>query len=130
MADTSQASPAAAPFPHIRSCKLCRQRKVKCNCQHPCSHCARAGQTCLYPAGSGRVPKRLCRAKNLQLMDKLSRLENIIKRLVSESRDDAKGMPAADGHLEKHKVPARRSAKLEAKDRQVLLALSGESSRD
>ncbi|KAI3400384.1 hypothetical protein diail_3401 [Diaporthe ilicicola] len=96
MADHSQLSAAAPPFPHIRSCELCRQRKVKCDRQQPCSHCTRSGQECLYPSGPGRAPKRSRRAENAQLMDKLSRLEHIIKRLASENKSDA-GSPLA-GH--------------------------------
>lgn len=99
MADTSDAAAAATPYPHIRSCELCRQRKVKCDRQQPCSHCAKSGQDCLYPAGPGRAPKRSRRAENAQLMDKLSRLEHIIKRLASENTDDTD--PAAAGHAER-----------------------------
>lgn len=129
MADaTSQASPAATPFAHIRSCELCRQRKVKCDRQHPCSHCAKAGQNCSYPAGPGRAPKRSRRAENAQLMDKLSRLEHIIKRLASEGRDDSDADAAAGGHPEKDAGPAQHSAKSEGEDKRVLGTPSGGSS--
>ncbi|KAJ0116594.1 hypothetical protein J7T55_009744 [Diaporthe amygdali] len=94
MADTSRLPPAATPFPHIRSCELCRQRKVKCDRQQPCSHCTRSGQECLYPSGPGRAPKRSRRAENAQLMDKLSRLEHIIKRLASENPVDSEAVLA------------------------------------
>lgn len=94
MADTSRLAPAATPFPHIRSCELCRQRKVKCDRQQPCSHCTRSGQECLYPSGPGRAPKRSRRAENAQLMDKLSRLEHIIKRLASENPGDSEAVLA------------------------------------
>ncbi|KAF4210534.1 hypothetical protein CNMCM8980_002406 [Aspergillus fumigatiaffinis] len=30
----------------INSCLACRQRKLKCNRQQPCSNCARAGREC------------------------------------------------------------------------------------
>lgn len=89
MADAFQPPAASAPYPHMRSCELCRQRKVKCDRGQPCSHCARSGQDCLYPAGPGRAPKRSRRAENAQLMDKLSRLEHIIKSLASENKGDA-----------------------------------------
>ncbi|KAI7774093.1 hypothetical protein LA080_009296 [Diaporthe eres] len=99
MADSSQpSSAAAAPFPHIRSCELCRQRKVKCDRRQPCSHCTRSGQDCVYPAGPGRAPKRSRRAENAQLMDKLSRLEHIIKRLASENKGDSEA--AVEHHSE------------------------------
>ncbi|KAG8158052.1 hypothetical protein KVR01_011813 [Diaporthe batatas] len=122
MADTSQTSPAAAlaaPFRHIRSCELCRHRKVKCDRQTPCSHCARAGQTCSYPAGPGRAPKRSRRAENAQLMDKLSRLEQIIKRLASEGGENADNDAAVDGHHEdKDGDPSQRSANPEGDAKQ------------
>lgn len=96
MTDPSQPSAPAPPFPHIRSCEWCRQRKVKCDRQQPCSHCARSGHDCLYPSGPGRAPKRSRRAENAELMDKLGRLEHIIKRLASENKGDAESTLA--GH--------------------------------
>lgn len=111
MADPSQAPAAATPYPHMRSCELCRQRKVKCDRRQPCSHCARSGQDCLYPAGPGRAPKQSRRAENAQLMDKLSRLEHIIKRLASEDKSDAEP--------EKHVDHKQHSAKSESEDRQI-----------
>ncbi|KAI1371338.1 fungal-specific transcription factor domain-containing protein [Hypoxylon crocopeplum] len=69
--------------PYIRSCMFCRHRKVKCDRQHPCSNCAKTGSDCLYPPGPGRAPKRPRRTMDTQLVDRLSRLESIIRRLQS-----------------------------------------------
>jgi hypothetical protein len=58
-------------------------------------------------------------------MDKLSRLEHIIKRLASENTDDA---DAANAGQPQDADPAQRSAKSEGDDKQVLFTASGESS--
>lgn len=64
---------------HIRSCSSCRQRKVKCDRQRPCTNCIRSGVECVYPPGRGRAPKRPRGALNVQLSQRLSRLETIIR---------------------------------------------------
>ncbi|KAF3763953.1 hypothetical protein M406DRAFT_227231, partial [Cryphonectria parasitica EP155] len=79
---------------HLRSCVLCRQRKVKCDRQQPCSHCTRSGNDCVYPSGRGRAPKRPRRDVEEQLAEKLSRLETIIKRLASENASQANALSA------------------------------------
>lgn len=59
-------------------------------------------------------------------MDKLSRLEHIIKRLASENKDDTD--TAAAGQAE-DADPAQRSAKSEGEDKQVLFTPPNESSK-
>lgn len=76
---------AAAAAPHLRSCTVCRQRKIKCDRQQPCSSCSRSGCECVYPSGRGRAPKRSGRHVDAQLTAKLARMEAIIKRLTSEN---------------------------------------------
>ncbi|KAJ4419179.1 hypothetical protein N0V82_005086 [Gnomoniopsis sp. IMI 355080] len=76
---------AAAAPPHLRSCVVCRQRKVKCDRQQPCANCTRSRCQCVYPAGRGRAPKRARRAADAQLADKLARLETIIQRMAAEN---------------------------------------------
>jgi hypothetical protein len=34
----------------LRSCAVCRSRRVRCDKQSPCSNCRRAGITCVYPS--------------------------------------------------------------------------------
>lgn len=78
--------PGSGPIQHPRSCVVCRQRKVKCDRQQPCSNCTRAGCACVYPTGRGRAPKRARRVvADAQLVDKLARLETIIQRLAEEN---------------------------------------------
>lgn len=85
MADTAQTNgrPAASPSPQLPSCTICRQRKVKCNRQQPCSNCVRSGCDCVFPVGRGRAPKRSRRVVEGQLIDKLARLETIIQHLAT-----------------------------------------------
>lgn len=80
----------SAPPTQLRTCTACRQRKVKCNRQQPCSHCIRSGYDCIYPTGRGRAPKRSRRFVDAQLVDKLARLETIIQRLASENGSNCK----------------------------------------
>ncbi|EAW20377.1 putative C6 transcription factor [Aspergillus fischeri NRRL 181] len=68
-----------------RSCLLCRSRKVKCDRQQPCGGCIRAASTCIYPTGTGRAPKRpLQSTNNPAVLDRLDRLESIIRQLESQ----------------------------------------------
>lgn len=87
MADATDAQDAASHSAalHPRSCVVCRQRKVKCDRQQPCSNCTRSKCACVYPTGRGRAPKRARRVADAQLADKLARLETIIQRMAAES---------------------------------------------
>lgn len=87
--ESTAAAPSAPPT-QLRTCTVCRQRKVKCDRQQPCSHCIRSGCDCVYPTGRGRAPKRSRRFVEGQLVDKLTRLETIIQRLASESASNSK----------------------------------------
>ena len=54
---------------------------MKCDRQRPCGICARTDIECVYPPGPGRAPKRPRRALDTKLLDRLSRLEYIVKSL-------------------------------------------------
>lgn len=82
---------------HPRSCTFCRQRKVKCDRQKPCSHCLRANNDCSYPAGRGRAAKKPARTLDTRLVDRLQKLENIIKQLNSEVDATANAVPSGSG---------------------------------
>ncbi|RDW58930.1 putative C6 transcription factor [Aspergillus mulundensis] len=69
----------------LRTCTLCRQRKVKCDRQQPCSNCTRAATECVYPAGLGRAPKRARKAVEARLLAQLSRLESVVKHMETHS---------------------------------------------
>ncbi|KAJ4250972.1 hypothetical protein NW762_011622 [Fusarium torreyae] len=81
--NTTPESVGVFPSP-LRSCVLCRQRKVKCDRQQPCSNCVHCKLECSYPAGRGRAAKKCRRTLDNRLIDRLQRLEDIIKRLSSQ----------------------------------------------
>ncbi|CBF82140.1 putative C6 transcription factor [Aspergillus nidulans FGSC A4] len=84
----------------LRSCTLCRQRKVKCDRQQPCSNCTKAKTQCVFPPGLGRAPKRPRKAVEARLLAQLSRLESVVKRMEQQSQDAtsrAASQPLSDG---------------------------------
>lgn len=87
MAEATDAQDAVPPSAalHPRSCVVCRQRKVKCDRQQPCSNCNRSKCACVYPTGRGRAPKRARRVADALLADKLARLETIVQRMAAEN---------------------------------------------
>lgn len=97
MADTARAATVSAAVPQLRTCTVCRQRKVKCDRNQPCSNCVRSGCECVYPTGRGRAPKRPRRVVDTQLVDKLARLETIIQRLASENGSNPGVLSANSG---------------------------------
>lgn len=82
------------PLP-LRSCTFCRQRKVKCDRQKPCSNCLRANNDCSYPAGRGRAAKKSTQTLDARLVDRLQKLENIIKQLTSHADATANVLPSS-----------------------------------
>ncbi|VTT56406.1 unnamed protein product [Fusarium fujikuroi] len=84
------------PLP-LRSCTFCRQRKVKCDRQKPCSNCIRANNDCSYPAGRGRAAKKSTQTLDAPLVDRLQKLENIIKQLTSQVDATANALPSSSG---------------------------------
>ncbi|KAI0441194.1 fungal-specific transcription factor domain-containing protein [Xylaria telfairii] len=72
---------------HLRSCVLCRQRKVKCDRRQPCSNCLRAGANCVHPPGAGRAAKRPRQAVDVKVLDRLSQLETTIRRLQQQTKE-------------------------------------------
>jgi hypothetical protein len=93
-------SSAPAPAPKLRSCVVCRSRKVRCDKQSPCSNCRRANISCVTPS-TNRPPRWARRLERLtnnaaasnapapqdadpsvgKLMDRLRNLENLVKEL-------------------------------------------------
>jgi hypothetical protein len=83
---TESSSTSAHPT-HLRSCVLCRQRKVKCDRRQPCSNCIRAEATCVHPPGAGRAAKRPRQVVDARVLDRLSQLETTIRRLQQQAKD-------------------------------------------
>ncbi|KAI1356415.1 hypothetical protein F5Y01DRAFT_267266 [Xylaria sp. FL0043] len=84
--NSQAAQPAQQQPTHLRSCVLCRQRKVKCDRRQPCSNCIRAGSNCVHPPGAGRAAKRPRQAVDTKVLDRLSHLESTIKRLQQQAK--------------------------------------------
>lgn len=81
--DPSAPGLPSAHSSQLRTCIVCRQRRVKCDRRLPrCSSCVRSDAHCIYPSGRGRAPKRPRREVTTpQLSERLSRLESIISQL-------------------------------------------------
>lgn len=72
-----------------RSCVTCRKRKVKCDKTHPCTNCNRARIECIYPA-PGRAPRKVRKigdGRDKELLERLRRLEGVVKNLGVEMPD-------------------------------------------
>lgn len=70
-----------------RTCTRCRARKIKCDRQKPCKGCVSTEAECVYPSGPGRAPKRPRKVVNQRVLDRLERLESVLKRMASDGRD-------------------------------------------
>lgn len=91
--------------PKVRSCVVCRSRKVRCDKQSPCSNCRRANIPCVFPATDR--PPRWARRLDLiankaaanaanpqaaqdadpgvsQVMERLRTLEGLVKELTGQ----------------------------------------------
>ncbi|QIW99488.1 hypothetical protein AMS68_005006 [Peltaster fructicola] len=69
--------------PNPRSCVTCRRRKVRCDKMHPCANCTRAHIECIFPA-PGRAPRKTRKiegGRDKELLDRLRRLEGVVKGL-------------------------------------------------
>ena len=98
--------PLSAPTlsPKVRSCLVCRTRKVRCDRQSPCSKCRQANIACVFPstARPPRWARRLERLTNdnaaasnasapqdvdpsvVKVMDRLRNLESLVKELSGQ----------------------------------------------
>lgn len=105
MPEKNAKSPLLAPtlMPKLRSCVLCRSRKVRCDKQAPCSNCRRANIACVFPS-TDRAPRWARRFERLannstasnvpalqdadqgveKVMDRLRSLENLVKDLKDQ----------------------------------------------
>lgn len=102
-ASASGPAPAPAPGPpKLRSCVVCRSRKVRCDKLSPCTNCRRANIPCVVPSNDRppRWARRLERVSNNaastattpqaagpaadQVMDRLRNLEALVKELSTQ----------------------------------------------
>lgn len=100
---------ASASAPKLRSCVVCRRRKVRCDKANPCSNCRRGNIACVFPS-SDRPPRWARRLERLtqdaaqssqeggasaatnqptivqapHVMERLRTLESLVKELSSQ----------------------------------------------
>ncbi|KAI0425544.1 fungal-specific transcription factor domain-containing protein [Xylaria sp. FL1042] len=106
----SQAAQSTQPT-HLRSCVLCRQRKVKCDRRQPCSNCIRAGSNCVHPPGAGRAAKRPRQAVDTKVLDRLSHLETTIRRLQQQAKSREAESQIASESASEHALSAEPQAR-------------------
>ncbi|KAK0665003.1 Bikaverin cluster transcription factor bik5 [Lasiodiplodia hormozganensis] len=94
----SSASGSSALNP--RSCVTCRRRKVKCDKKHPCTNCTKARIECIFPA-PGRAPRKARKPPDAELLERLRKLEGMVKTLGGAAVEDGNAQPA-----EEEKAPA------------------------
>ncbi|CAG7937081.1 unnamed protein product [Penicillium olsonii] len=96
--------------PKLRSCVVCRSRKVRCDKRAPCSNCRRANIACVFPS-TDRPPRwarRLDRGASSDrvdvvadgVMDRLHHLESLVKDLSSrleQSKSTATSVGGSSG---------------------------------
>ena len=93
---------ASASKPKVRSCVVCRTRKVRCDRQSPCSNCRRANIACVFPS-TDRPPRWARRLERItkeeaskpkksqdpdpaaaRVVERLRNLENLVKELSGQ----------------------------------------------
>lgn len=118
-ADSISESQGQSVKPILRSCNLCRKRKVKCDRVDPCAHCQRSGIKCVFSAPSrlprGRQGGR--RKADTELLSRIAKLENLVKNLEG------------DGSLPASKSDVSGSSGLGMNQQRKLLAMTSSSSR-
>ncbi|RBR10704.1 uncharacterized protein FIESC28_09351 [Fusarium coffeatum] len=92
-ASAPEKSARSAPTAKLRSCVVCRSRKVRCDKLSPCSNCRRANIPCVVPSNDRppRWARRLerfngdaqteSRPSGDQALERLQTLENLVKEL-------------------------------------------------
>ncbi|KAH7156723.1 fungal-specific transcription factor domain-containing protein [Dactylonectria macrodidyma] len=99
---TPASASASASATKLRSCVVCRSRKVRCDKLSPCSNCRRANIACVVPSNDRpprwarrleRITKDAASAERtprdadpgaLQVMERLRNLENLVKELSGQ----------------------------------------------
>ncbi|ORY68879.1 fungal-specific transcription factor domain-containing protein [Pseudomassariella vexata] len=89
-------TPATASPAKLRSCAVCRTRKVRCNKESPCSNCRRANIPCVFPSAD-RPPRWARRLERItsnaaqvanpeaeQVMERIRNLESLVKQLSGQ----------------------------------------------
>ncbi|KAI9672466.1 MAG: hypothetical protein M1817_003232 [Caeruleum heppii] len=90
------------------SCNLCRKRKIKCDRTVPCAHCRRSGAVCVSSAPSrlprGRQGGR--RKADRELLDRIARLEKLVKGIEGEETAEDGSTPQSSGAADTQHSPS------------------------
>ncbi|RSL68053.1 hypothetical protein CEP54_002946 [Fusarium duplospermum] len=113
-AEKNASSAVPARTSKLRSCVVCRSRKVRCDKLSPCSNCRRAGIPCVVPSND-RPPRWARRLERVtdgsaqegaqgaepageQVMERLRNLEDLVKELRGQLEQASAGAsPAGSG---------------------------------
>ncbi|KAF4457204.1 hypothetical protein F53441_768 [Fusarium austroafricanum] len=76
------------------SCSSCRQRKLKCDRDEPCSNCVARNVSCQYaPWPRGRIAAQRRDNKQADLSDRVRHLENLLGSIVHQLPGSSNGSP-------------------------------------
>ncbi|MCJ1438641.1 hypothetical protein MMC27_008031 [Xylographa pallens] len=110
---------SATSLPKLRSCVVCRSRKVRCDKLSPCSNCRRGNIACVFPSADRppRWPHRLERVSSTtvalnstealqegapdvgKLTERLRTLENLVNELSGQLKQANAAAPSTAGGL-------------------------------
>ncbi|KAH7150336.1 fungal-specific transcription factor domain-containing protein [Dactylonectria estremocensis] len=79
----------------VLSCASCRQRKLKCDRNQPCSNCLARDAECTYASGRRGRGFPQSRGGNPQLEDRIRRLEQLISTMASQTPQQAESNSAS-----------------------------------
>ena len=122
----SARTPSSTPTPasKLRSCVICRKRKVRCDKQSPCSNCSRANVACVFPS-TDRPPRWARRLERItndapasnalspqgtdpgvgRVMDRVRNLECLVKQLRGQLEQAQAAASSAGGALSEATSP-------------------------
>lgn len=120
-ASSSSSARTPAVATKLRSCVVCRSRKVRCDKQSPCSNCRRANIPCVLPA-TDRPPRWVRRLEHLprpaathnavpdlkKAMDRLQVLEGLVSELRGQL-EDARATTSSVGDTSSGAIDSRNS---------------------
>ncbi len=105
-------------IPRIQPCRLCQQRKVKCDRKDPCTNCSKAGVECILAAPGRRKNKPV---QDSELLTRLKRYEDALRGYGADVDKIAKGQSIPRDHvatrerksIQRHQDPRERLSYLE-----------------
>ena len=98
MEDASLESRRPPPLDGKFSCQACHKRKVRCDRKLPCATCQKGGVECIYLAPP--PPRRRKRVGDKDLLAKLKRYEDHLKRAGIAIEDEAPESPSDGDTME------------------------------